>query len=235
MSSSSPRMSPWPAQTPLPVPTSKRKRSSDLSLVPRQIADQGAVGTSCISSSHYLGLVLMSLCPADAMLRCQVFSGNYIISCFPTADTVVPQHQWVSFVCTFTLFPPFLSYIINTHILSFAGNSRRPELTQINRVDIFLFHADSMTQVLHFPDVINPSDQAGIVRAQVNDSWWGDNGSNWAGTNISYPFYWVIIRSDSFLDGSEIPQSIFTAVREYPSLSLLTYLHKPLCFRDHIC
>jgi hypothetical protein len=97
---------------------------------------------------------------------------------------------------------------------STTGNSRRPEITQINLVDIFLFRGDSLTQILHYPKQPNPNDQAGMVTAQVNDSWWGSNGSNWNSSNITYPFYWVVIRSDKTLDGSEIPQPIFHAVRE---------------------
>jgi hypothetical protein len=109
-------------------------------------------------------------------------------------------------------FPSNSIPIINLSAL--IGNSRLPEITQLNLVDIFLFHADSLTQVLHFANVTNPSDQAGLIRAQVNDTWWGAEGSDWQGTNISYPYYWVIIRSDTTLDGSEIPQAIFTAVRQ---------------------
>jgi hypothetical protein len=101
------------------------------------------------------------------------------------------------------------------HTLLPSGNSRRPELTQFNKVNIFLFHADSMQQVLNLTDYINPTDRAGVVRANVNDTWWGPNGSRWSpGGNISYPFYWIIIRADETLNGSELPQSIFTAVRE---------------------
>lgn len=34
-----------------------------------------------------------------AQEACQINSGNYVISCFPTADTSIPQSQWASFVC----------------------------------------------------------------------------------------------------------------------------------------
>lgn len=93
------------------------------------------------------------------------------------------------------------------------GNSRRPEITQTNLVDIFLFRADSQSQVLYYHNVANPSEQAGVLRAQVNDSWFGSDGLRWSGQNVSYPFYWVIIRSDKTLDGNQLPQSIFTAVQ----------------------
>lgn len=94
-----------------------------------------------------------------------------------------------------------------------TGNSRRPEITQTNLVDIFLFRGDSQRQILHYPNFSNPTDQAGLIRAQVNDSWFGSDGLRWSGRNVSYPFYWVIIRSDKTLDGNQVPQPIFTAVQ----------------------
>lgn len=106
----------------------------------------------------------------------------------------------------FTLEYPHFTY---TH----AGNSRRPELTQTNLVDIFLFHGDSREQILHIRNQPNPSDQAGLITRQVDDSWWGTNGVKWNGKNISYPFYWVLISSNKTLDGNQIAQPTFTAVR----------------------
>jgi hypothetical protein len=47
----------------------------------------------------------------------------------------------------------------------------------------------------------------------VNDTWFGAEGLTWSGSNISLPYYWVIIRSDQTLDGSQISQSVFTAVQ----------------------
>src|ERR1700722_15632971 len=95
------------------------------------------------------------------------------------------------------------------------GNSRLPELTQTNLVDIYLFRADSLEDILRFSNVTNPVNIAGSITAQVNDTWWGEQGNNWNGQNVSYPYYWVIIRSDKGLDGSEVPQPIFTAVRKF--------------------
>lgn len=71
-------LTPAPA-APLPAPTpppAKRRRT----LRPRQtIADQPQV--------------------SQAQTDCEFNSGNAVISCFPAADTVVPQHQWAAFVC----------------------------------------------------------------------------------------------------------------------------------------
>lgn len=94
-----------------------------------------------------------------------------------------------------------------------TGNSRRPEITQTNLVNIYLFSADSQQPILQFINQSNPTNQAGVLRTQVNDTWFGTQGLSWSGTNISYPYYWVIIRSDSTLDGSQISQSVFTAVQ----------------------
>jgi hypothetical protein len=82
-------------------------------------------------------------------------------------------------------------------------------------VDIYLFNADSLRQILHFPNVSNPTNQAGYITALVNDTWFGDDGLKWNGNNISVPFYWVVTPSGQVLDGSAIPQATFTAVREY--------------------
>ncbi|KAF8158561.1 hypothetical protein B0H34DRAFT_797929 [Crassisporium funariophilum] len=159
--------SPWPQPTPPPTPssssTSRRRR--------QVITDQTQVN--------------------QALTDCQINSGNDVFSCFPTADTTVPQREWASFV----------------------WNSRRPELTQTNLVDVFLFRADSQQQLLHFRHLPNPSDQAGLIRTQVNDTWFGADGLNWSGRNVSFPYYWVILRSDKSLDGNQAPQPIFTAVQ----------------------
>lgn len=129
----------------------------------------------------------------QALVDCQINSGNNVYSCFPTADTRIFQHQYASFV----------------------WNSRRPELTQTNLVDVFLFRADKQQELLHFRELPNPSDQAGLVRAQVNDTWFGSDGNKFSpgGANQTFPFYWVIIRSDKTLDGNEVAQPIFTAVQ----------------------
>ncbi|KAG5643621.1 hypothetical protein DXG03_000588 [Asterophora parasitica] len=184
---------PWPAQTPAahahepsaPIST-PRKRS----LKRRRLRDDSFASTS---KGVKRQVVADQSEVAQALTDCQINSGNNIISCFPTASTVVAQHEWVSFV----------------------WNSRRPEITNTgsNLVDIFLFHGDSRQQILHYRNVPNPSDQAGRINAQVNDSWWGANGVKWDGFNQSFPFYWVLIPSDKTLDGNQIAQPTFTAVQ----------------------
>nr|GAT50577.1 predicted protein [Mycena chlorophos] len=128
----------------------------------------------------------------SAKTACEVDSGNDVVSCFPTESTVIAQHQWAAFV----------------------WNSNLPQFTQTDRVNIYLFHGDSQEQILFFPNQVNPKGQSGYITAQVNDSWWGDRGTNYDGTNISYPFFWIMSRSDESIDdGIAQPQATFTAVQ----------------------
>ncbi|KAF8630884.1 hypothetical protein AX17_005242 [Amanita inopinata Kibby_2008] len=182
-------LNPWPVQTPAPVDQglpstrprkSKRRRLSKISFDPRASTSKGA--RQVLADQHQI---------EEAKTNCQLLSANNIISCFPTADTVIPQHEWAAFV----------------------WNSRLPEFTQTNLVDIYLFRADSRKQVLRIQNQINPFGQAGSVTARVDDRWWGNDGVKWNGTNITYPFYWLISRSDEELDGSQLPQSIFSAIQ----------------------
>ncbi|KAF9267285.1 hypothetical protein L218DRAFT_855810 [Marasmius fiardii PR-910] len=158
--------SPWPLPTPGPNPPPKRRR-----LAPRQSTFSNQI--------------------EQAQQRCQFSSGNDIISCFPTSDTVYAQHEWAAFV----------------------WNSRLPEFTQFNIVNVYLFNGDTRKQILVVPNQTNPTNQAGTVTVQVNDTWWGADGANWSGRNISHPFYWIVKRADQELNGSEFPQAQFTAVQ----------------------
>ncbi|KAI0320162.1 hypothetical protein OF83DRAFT_1053656 [Amylostereum chailletii] len=168
---------PWPGYTPAPSPSKRRRRrSSDdfharRALNPRQIFNQSGV--------------------AEAVAQCGLI-GNEVISCFPTTDSVVPQHEWATFV----------------------WNSNRPQLTQTDKVNIYLFHADSGDEVTSFLNYTNPRNQAGQVRAFVNDSWFPGGGLSWSGSDIQHPYYWIITRADQSLDdGTSQRQAIFTAVQ----------------------
>jgi len=176
----------WPEQTPAPDPPSARlaKRRRTLRSPPLELRGS--------TSKMARQIVTDSAAVATAKNDCEFNSGNDVVSCFPTADTVIPQHQWATFV----------------------WNSNLPDFTQTESVNIFLFHGDSQQQILSFQNVTNPREQAGSVTAQVNDSWWGDRGSNWNGQNISYPFFWIMSRSDQSLDdGTQKPQTTFSAVQ----------------------
>ncbi|EIN12583.1 hypothetical protein PUNSTDRAFT_81866, partial [Punctularia strigosozonata HHB-11173 SS5] len=127
-----------------------------------------------------------------AKQKCEIDSGNDVVSCFPTGGESFPQHEWATFV----------------------WNSRRPQITQQNLVDIFLFRADSGDQILHFANQLNPfsSFQAGSVTAPVNDSWFGAQGENFDGTNTSFPFFWVLVPSGQPASSGQ-SQPIFSAIQ----------------------
>jgi hypothetical protein len=176
----------WPEQTPIPDPSSARLAKRRRTLHPPPLEMRGS------TSKMARQIVTDQAAVEVAKNNCEFNSGNDIVSCFPTADTVIPQHQWATFV----------------------WNSNLPDFTQTESVNIYLFHGDSQEQILFFPNHTNPKGQAGSVTAQVNDSWWGDRGSNWNGANISYPFFWIMSRSDQPLsDGTQKPQTTFQAVQ----------------------
>lgn len=139
-----------------------------------------------------------------------MFSGNDVLSCYPTSNTTVHQNEWATFVCTYSGAP--ISFRCS-HRLS--GNSRLPQYAQKGTVNIYLFHGDSGEQVLSRLDYPNPTDRAGDITALVNDSWWGDRGREWKGQDIPYLFYWVVTANDSSLGANFLPQATFTAVRKY--------------------
>ncbi|KAJ7163305.1 hypothetical protein C8R46DRAFT_891295 [Mycena filopes] len=175
---------PWPAQTSSPESNSDTPR----------LAKRRRTLTSPRGSTSKMTrqIVTDSAAVATAKTNCEINSGNEIVSCFPTSSTVIPQHQWATFV----------------------WNSNLPDFTQTDRVNIYLFHGDSQEQILSFQNIHNPKGQAGSVTAQVNDSWWGTRGANWEGANISYPFFWIMSRSDQSLnDGTQKPQATFQAVQ----------------------
>ncbi|KAJ7043900.1 hypothetical protein C8F04DRAFT_942855 [Mycena alexandri] len=183
MSASPSQNLPWPpAQTPSPHSSSPR-------LAKRRRTPNPPRGST---SKMARQIVTDSAAVATAKTNCEVNSGNDIVSCFPTSSTVIPQHQWATFV----------------------WNSNLPDFTQTDLVNIYLFHGDSQEQILAFQNVRNPKGQAGSVTAQVNDSWWGTRGVNWDGHNVSYPFFWIMSRSDESLDaGTQKPQTTFQAVQ----------------------
>ena len=101
------------------------------------------------------------------------------------------------------------------HTKIYTGNSRLPQFTQTNLVNIYLISATTQRPVLSLLNQTNPTDSAGVRRAKVNDTWWGQAGAAWDGTDVNFFFYWVVTRNDVPLDGSAVSQPIFTAVREY--------------------
>lgn len=222
---------PWPRRTPPPPPAQRSKRMAapdapfDLpsSLRRRQdgttISDDSAVGTL----SH-LPLHLRVLPPNDdlqpwysphppsteaAKYDCQVFANNNNVTCFPPAGEEVYQHQWAAVVCTL-----LASYIlIPFHMQPLTGNSRRPQLTQFNLVNLYLYNADTQEPLFSIINVTNPTGTAGQYNLPVNDSWFGTSGTSWQpGQNMSYPFFWIVTNQNG-LDGSQTTNPTFFAVR----------------------
>ncbi|KAJ7600851.1 hypothetical protein C8J56DRAFT_19634 [Mycena floridula] len=198
--SAHPPENPWPVQTPtVAAPHSRKRRRESRDLPSNAAASSSALSKREITDfpqirpSFPRSLISTRLTSSveDAKTQCETFSGNDVFSCFPTGDSIIPQHQWAGFV----------------------WNSRLPDFTQTNKVNIYLFHADSGDQVLTIKDQLNPTGRAGFISQQVDDRWFGTRGSEWSGSNISYPFYWVVTRNDKELDGSAVPQAVFTAVQ----------------------
>jgi hypothetical protein len=98
--------------------------------------------------------------------------------------------------------------------LYLLGNSGLPDFTQTNLVNIYLFHADSAIEVLRVVNQTNPFGRAGSIAKQVNDDWFPNGGTGFNGSSTTYPYYWVITRSDKTLDGTETPLSTFSAIRK---------------------
>lgn len=108
------------------------------------------------------------------------------------------------------------------HIYPHTGNTRRPQLTQTNLVNIYLVDAVS-TAILHeWINQTNPTGRAGVVRWPVNDTWFGSKGLSWDGQPTSFLYYWMITRSDDPIS-SGIPQPIFTALRECRAGMLMSF------------
>ena len=132
---------------------------------------------------------------------------------FLSQGSLCPNTNWqLSSVSIFSLHHTFyFSLPFAPHI----GNSRRPQIITTYLVDIYLFDANLGRQILHFANVNNPMNRAGLITALVNDTWLSTDGLQWNGKNLTNYFYWVITPSNTVLGGSQIPQVTFFAVREF--------------------
>lgn len=127
---------------------------------------------------------------AAAETQCEIYADNSQVTCYPGAGDLVIQHQWAPVV----------------------WNSRRPQLSQFNVVQLYLIDADTNLPILNFTQT-NPTNNAGEMNAPVNDTWFGTKGNSWTpGQNFSYPFYWVVTNQDG-LDGSQTTNPTFTAIQ----------------------
>lgn len=95
-----------------------------------------------------------------------------------------------------------------------TGNSRRPQLTQTNIVQLFLYDADTNEPILNVTRT-NPTNNAGEWNELVDDTWFGDRGLTWQpGQNFSYPFYWIVTNQNGLQDSLTINPT-FTAIRAF--------------------
>lgn len=219
--------SPWPAQTPAAVQPSfsgpKRRRTRDTAshavasssqLASRQIVtDQSQISAlhSPRSFLHSLkGFLLFFPAQRPQRLIVKSFLATMFFPVFPQLI-----RSFLSISGPVLSVRALLSFFIQLSSSYSLGNSRNPNFLQTEKVNIYLFRADSGRQVLSIRNKTNPVGTAGYLAQQVNDSWWGDEGVNWSGTNISYPFYWIVTRNDKELDGTESTQPIFSAIRAY--------------------
>ncbi|KAJ4481953.1 hypothetical protein J3R30DRAFT_3285633 [Lentinula aciculospora] len=171
---------PWPRQT---QPAMSSQRSSK-----RRKVD---VDTPLLASSSFSPRQALESEVEAAESQCDTFSGNDIESCFPSADSVFAQSQFVTFV----------------------WNSQLPSYAQTNKVNIYLFHGDSNEQILEILNVDNSNNQAGLITLPANDSWWGEKGPDFSGTNTSYAFYFGITPNTTTFDAAAHTQTHFTAVQ----------------------
>lgn len=102
-----------------------------------------------------------------------------------------------------------------------TGNSRRPQISQFNIVQLYLFDADTNSPILNFTQQ-NPTTSAGEMNAEVNDTWFGSKGTSWTpGQNFSYPFYWVVTNQNGLDNGTYTTNPTFLAIRAFVSHNLL--------------
>lgn len=135
--------------------------------------------------------------------------GNYVLSCYPTSDTVVNQGDWTKFICTFSLSAP--ADLCSHH---YPGNARYPEFIGIpGQVDIYLYNADSDELVNQWKGVPNVQSQ---ISVRVNDSFWDDRSSQWQpGQKLPFTYYFVVTKAGHTLTGGEQHQATWTAMRKY--------------------
>ncbi|KAF8558354.1 hypothetical protein OG21DRAFT_1504410 [Imleria badia] len=174
--------SPWPARTAAP---SKAYQPANLPVpsplpTPFLAKRQGTI----ISDSSAV---------EQAKTNCEIYANNDNVTCYPTADDQVLQHQWAAVI----------------------WNSRRPQIDQNNLINIYLLNADTYEVLFSTLSYPNPIGAAGEFNLPVNDSWFGDKGSTWepGGGNFSYPFFWVITDELQGLDGSQTTNPTFLAIQ----------------------
>ncbi|KIJ17920.1 hypothetical protein PAXINDRAFT_161996 [Paxillus involutus ATCC 200175] len=174
--------SPWPARTAPPSISYQRSKRK------RQL-NGSLLSTPSVMKRQTTNISDASAV-ADAKYECQIYANNDNVTCYPVAGDLVYQHQWAAVV----------------------WNSRRPQITQFNLVNLYLFNADTQAPLFSILGLTNPTGTAGQYNVPVNDSWFGDTGTTWQpGQNLSYPFYWIVTDQNG-LDGSQTTNPTFFAI-----------------------
>lgn len=170
--------SPWPEATPPPSP---RPARSPLDVVERPTVQKRQVVSDSANVSA-------------AKEECTISVPNDQWTCFPTADTIVYQHQYAEVV----------------------WNNRLPQLTNYgyrDTVNVYLY--DSGDNIItSTTGLANPSNTAGSQPFYVDDTWFGSRGSSWTpgSGNISY-YYYFVVTGPNGLDGSQHTNPIFQALQ----------------------
>lgn len=138
----------------------------------------------------------------------ECFVGNDQLSCYPTSGTKFIQGQWGRV----SLYVEDQERL--TRCAQLIWNSNYPEFTNRgDRVDIYLFHQDNDQLLQSWTDVDNGQ---GRLSFMPDDSWWQGRtaADNFNGTDIDWPFYFVITYAGEGLGGTTHRLSTWYAVRE---------------------
>ncbi|KIJ59490.1 hypothetical protein HYDPIDRAFT_118478 [Hydnomerulius pinastri MD-312] len=175
--------SPWPAQTAPPSISHQRSKRK------RQPEEDSHPTPSLVQRQNTI--ISDANAVNQAKYDCQIYANNNNVTCYPAAGDQVYQHQWAAVV----------------------WNSRRPQIDQYNLVNLYLFNADTQEALFSITDYTNPTGTAGQYNLPVNDSWFGEKGTEWTpGTNLSYPFYWIVTDQNG-LSGSQTTNPTFYAIQ----------------------
>ncbi|GHJ86587.1 hypothetical protein NliqN6_2989 [Naganishia liquefaciens] len=126
--------------------------------------------------------------------------GNTVLSCFPTTNTTLTQGIYSRFIWNAN-YPTFIA--------------------ADNRVDVYLFYADSMEVARNWTRLPN---DAGMCAILPDDDWWESRKEARElplGRNRTWEYYFVVVPSGETLNGGETHQSTFGAVQTAPPRSVL--------------
>ncbi|KZO96505.1 hypothetical protein CALVIDRAFT_563980 [Calocera viscosa TUFC12733] len=123
--------------------------------------------------------------------------GNNVLACYPTQGLTLVESDWTKFV----------------------WNLRQPQFIGAGTVDVYLFHADSNEMALSFLGQQNAAGQLGV---QVDDTWWGDRGDTFDGSNVTFPYYFVVVPGGTTLTGGESRLATFLAIQTATPATLVS-------------